>query len=134
MPYPELHYRWEYHLSSSPEELWPLVSDTDRFNHATGVPPVEDRAASERPQAERMAVSNAESIRPASERPQAERNLPRPTTGGAVSNAESIRPAGSPELHNARRRLRTVRRGVPLEWDEEPFQWVRPRTFGVVRN
>ena len=41
MPYPEIHYRWEYHLSSSPELLWPLVSDTDRFNHVTGVPPVE---------------------------------------------------------------------------------------------
>jgi hypothetical protein len=36
MHYPESHYRWEWQLASTPEELWPLVSDTDRFNHATG--------------------------------------------------------------------------------------------------
>ena len=86
MHYPESHYRWEWQLASSPEELWPLVSDTDRFNHATGVPPVEDRAAA-----------------------------------GAA-------------LHNARRRLHTVRLGVPLDWEEEPFEWIRPLSFGVVRN
>ena len=35
---------------------------------------------------------------------------------------------------NARRRLRLRRFGVPLEWEEEPFEWVRPRRFGVVRR
>jgi adenylate cyclase len=69
-----------------PEALWPLVSDTDRFNRATGVPPVEDRARAD----------------------------------------------WTP--HNARRRLRLVRFGVPLEWEEEPFEWIRPRSFGVVRR
>ena len=86
MSYREQHYRWEWELAASPEALWPLVSDTDRFNRATGVPPFEDRA----------------------------------------------RAAG--DLHNARRRLSLVRFGVPLEWDEEPFEWIRPRSFGVVRR
>lgn len=35
---------------------------------------------------------------------------------------------------NARRRLRLHRLRVPIEWEEEPFQWVRPRRFGVVRH
>ena len=45
MHYPESHYRSEWQLASTPEEPWPLVSNTGRFNHATGVPSVEDRAA-----------------------------------------------------------------------------------------
>lgn len=32
------------------------------------------------------------------------------------------------------RRLRLRRYGVPVEWDEEPFEWVRPRSFGVLRR
>src|SRR6185437_1831292 len=40
MPPRELHYRWTYDLKSSPEELWPFVSDTNRFNRDTGVPSV----------------------------------------------------------------------------------------------
>lgn len=31
------HYTWVWELKSSPEALWPLVSNTDRFNGATGV-------------------------------------------------------------------------------------------------
>ena len=34
-------YRFELRLDSSPEELWPLVSDTNRFNRDAGVPAVE---------------------------------------------------------------------------------------------
>ncbi|GAP62647.1 hypothetical protein ARMA_1070 [Ardenticatena maritima] len=34
-------YTWQWHLQSSPERLWPLVSDTDRFNALAGVPAVE---------------------------------------------------------------------------------------------
>jgi class 3 adenylate cyclase len=41
MPYREFHYRWEFDLDSSPEQLWPLVADTNRFNRDTGVPAVE---------------------------------------------------------------------------------------------
>ncbi len=37
-------------------------------------------------------------------------------------------------LPNARRRLLIFRVGVPIEWEEEPFEWVRPYRYGVVRN
>jgi class 3 adenylate cyclase/carbon monoxide dehydrogenase subunit G len=32
------------------------------------------------------------------------------------------------------RHLRFTKLGVPVEWDEEPFEWVRPQSFGVVRH
>jgi adenylate cyclase len=35
------HYRWEWLLPATPEALWPLLSDTNRFNRDTGVPFVE---------------------------------------------------------------------------------------------
>ena len=34
----EFHYRWEYDLQASPQALWPLVSDTNRFNRDAGLP------------------------------------------------------------------------------------------------
>ena len=37
----ELHYCWKWRLQSPPETLWPLVSDTDRFNRDCGFPSVE---------------------------------------------------------------------------------------------
>jgi class 3 adenylate cyclase len=40
MTYPEFHYRWSWRLRSSPEALWPLVADTNRFNRDTSVPHV----------------------------------------------------------------------------------------------
>ena len=78
----ELTYSLDLELASSPEELWPLVSDTDRFNRDTGIPPVT-----------------------------------------RVADGD-----------NARRRLRLSRLGVPIEWEEEPFEWVRPHRFAVVRR
>ena len=24
--------------------------------------------------------------------------------------------------------------GIPIEWEEQPFEWVRPQRFGVVRR
>ena len=78
----ELVYRLELDLESSPEQLWPLVSDTNRFNRDAGVPSVE-----------RLGVGD-----------------------------------------NARRRLRLTRLGVPVEWEEEPFEWVRPQRFSVMRR
>jgi class 3 adenylate cyclase len=33
-----------------------------------------------------------------------------------------------------RRRLRLRRFGIDVEWEEEPFEWVRPSRFGVVRQ
>lgn len=37
----EYHYTWIWELESSPEALWPLVSDTNRFNRDTGLPPMQ---------------------------------------------------------------------------------------------
>ncbi|MEO7505608.1 MAG: DUF5939 domain-containing protein [Pyrinomonadaceae bacterium] len=85
MSYREMHYRWEFDLRSTPEELWPLVSDTNRFNRDTGVP--------------------------------------------AVSQRESTDPARS-----GRKRLRLSKFGIPVEWEEQPFEWVRPYRFGVTRT
>ena len=82
----EFHYRWEFDLESSPEQLWPLVADTNRFNRDTGVPAVE--------------------------------TLSEKTRG----------------LKNARRRLRLSAFGIPVEWEEQPFEWVRPVRFGVARR
>src|SRR5256712_5265960 len=80
----EFHYRWEFDLKSSPEQLWPLVADTNRFNRDTGVPSVE------------------------------------------MVNLQAGR--------NARRHLRLSAFGIPVEWEEQPFEWVRPYRFGVIRR
>lgn len=82
----EFHYRWEYDLKASPEELWPLVADTNRFNRDAGVPAVE------------------------------------------------IQVDGGSRLTNARRRLRLFVFGLAVEWEEQPFEWIRPHRFGVVRR
>ncbi|MEP6920225.1 MAG: adenylate/guanylate cyclase domain-containing protein [bacterium] len=37
-------------------------------------------------------------------------------------------------LRNARRRLRLSFLGLPVEWEEQPFEWVRPSRFGVTRS
>jgi class 3 adenylate cyclase len=37
-------------------------------------------------------------------------------------------------LRNARRRVRLSVLGMPVEWEEQPFEWVRPLRFGVVRS
>jgi class 3 adenylate cyclase len=50
------------------------------------------------------------------------------------------RDAGVPSVErrgvgpNARRRLRLSRLGVPLEWEEEPFEWVGGQRFSVRRR
>jgi class 3 adenylate cyclase/ribosome-associated toxin RatA of RatAB toxin-antitoxin module len=82
----ELHYRWEYNLKASPQQLWPFVADTNRFNRDTGVPSVEP--------------------------------------------AKTARQ----RLRNARQRLRFSIYGMAVEWEEQPFEWVRPSRFGVARN
>jgi class 3 adenylate cyclase len=82
----EFHYRWEYDLRASPRALWPLVSDTNRFNHDAGLPDVSRQGSSE-------------------------------TEGGV-----------------GRRRLKLRKLGLGVEWEEEPFEWVRPFRFGVVRR
>jgi class 3 adenylate cyclase len=86
MSYQEFHYRWEFDLQSSPEELWPFLANTNRFNRDTGVPPVE-------------------------------------AVGDGYTGV------------NARRRLRLHVLGlIPVEWEEQPFEWIRPFRFGVVRR
>jgi class 3 adenylate cyclase len=82
----DFHYRWEFDLESSPEQLWPLVADTNRFNRDTGVPAVQ------------MVQSEGRGLK------------------------------------NARRRLRLWVFGIPVEWEEQPFEWIRPSRFGVVRR
>jgi class 3 adenylate cyclase len=41
MAAPEKHHRWTWELTASPEALWPLVSDTERFNRDCGYPAVQ---------------------------------------------------------------------------------------------
>ncbi len=42
-----IKYRWTLRLESSPEALWPLVADTNRFNRETGVPSLMPRLSSD---------------------------------------------------------------------------------------
>lgn len=44
MGYPEKLYRWTWDFRSPPAALWPLASDTDRFNRDCGFPPFHVRA------------------------------------------------------------------------------------------
>ncbi|CAN5656271.1 hypothetical protein BH18ACI4_BH18ACI4_25490 [soil metagenome] len=86
MPYRDFHYRWEYELQSSPEQLWSFVADTNRFNRDAGVPALQSAEGQEK------------------------------------------------TLRNLRRRLRLSFMGVPVEWEEQPFEWIKPSRFGVVRK
>jgi class 3 adenylate cyclase len=40
MPYPEQTFRWSWQLTAPPAALWPLVSNTDRFNRDCGYPAI----------------------------------------------------------------------------------------------
>jgi class 3 adenylate cyclase len=86
MRYPDIHYCWQWDLQSSPEALWPLVADTNRFDRDAGSPAVE------------------------------------------------VRPPPTGRLTNARLRLRQRRFGVPLEYVQEPYEWVYPSRYGVLRR
>jgi class 3 adenylate cyclase len=48
----------------------------------------------------------------------------------------SVEPAKTTRerLRNARRRLRLSMYGMAVEWEEQPFEWVRPARFGVART
>lgn len=77
----EFHFIWQWDLLSSPEALWPLASDTNRFNRDTGLPPI---------------------------------------------NQVGIEKG-----------VRHLRFRFPLpfiEWDEEPFEWTYPNSFGIDRH
>ncbi len=77
----ELHFTWHWDLQASPEELWPLASDTNRFNKDSGQPEVE-------------------------------------TLGNVMGT----------------KRLRMKLPVIRIEWEEEPFEWTYPYSFGVVRR
>ncbi len=50
MKFAERHYAFRWDLKNSREKLWPLVADTNRFNHDTGLPPmITDGIDSENP-------------------------------------------------------------------------------------
>jgi class 3 adenylate cyclase len=38
------------------------------------------------------------------------------------------------KLRNARRKVRLSIYGLPVEWEEQPFEWIRPSRFGVERT
>lgn len=86
MPYREFHYHWEWEFKSSPDVLWPFVSDTNRYNRDVGAPPLDSHISKGR------------------------------------------------DMTNRRRLLRMSYFGVPVEYDEEPFEWIRPYRFGVFRR
>src|SRR5688572_11164588 len=44
----------------------------------------------------------------------------------------AVKNAGEPGENG--RRLRLTSLGIPIEWEEQPFEWVRPQRFGVVRR
>lgn len=48
----------------------------------------------------------------------------------------ALQPAGAPKqrLRNARRRLQLSIYGMSVEWEEQPFEWLRPSRFGVFRT
>jgi len=77
----EFYYHWQWDLESEPEALWPLVSDTNRFNRDAGMPP--------------MKVM---------------------------------------DLRDGVFRLRYRFPVIVFEWDEEPFEWTYPRSFGILRK
>jgi class 3 adenylate cyclase len=53
-----------------------------------------------------------------------------PSVEPAVDSPRSKRE----RLRNARRRLRLSVYGMDVEWEEQPFEWVRPFRFGVTRT
>ena len=84
MPFREFHFQWTFEFQATPEQLWPFVADTNRFNRDTKVPPLEIEG-------------------------------------------------GQKRMRNARRRVRLSIYGMPVEWEEQPFEWVKPFRFGVER-
>ncbi len=84
MPYRERHYYWKWRLRSSPEELWPLLTDTNRFNRDTGLPKVITERVDEK----------------------------------------------NPNV----RLMRFRYLGITIRWEEFPFNWTKPNSFGVLRR
>jgi uncharacterized protein DUF5939 len=77
----EFYFDWHWNLQSSPEAIWPLASDTNRFNRDTGQPEIE-----------------------------------------MLDNVKGTK--------HLRMKLPIIR----VEWEEEPFEWIYPYSFGVLRT
>ena len=77
----EFYFDWHWELQSSPEAIWPLASDTNRFNRDTGQPEIE-----------------------------------------MLDNVKGTK--------HLRMKLPLIR----VEWEEEPFEWTYPYSFGVLRT
>jgi class 3 adenylate cyclase len=45
MRYAEQHFHWQWQLQSDPVTLWPLVSDTNRFDRDSGTPRIAEQSA-----------------------------------------------------------------------------------------
>jgi class 3 adenylate cyclase len=54
----------------------------------------------------------------------------RDTSMPSVAPAKTARE----RLRNARRRLRLSMYGMAVEWEEQPFEWIKPARFGVART
>ena len=76
----EFYFDWHWDLESSPEAIWPLASDTNRFNRDTGQPEIE-----------------------------------------MLENVKGTK--------HLRMKLPILR----VEWEEEPFEWTYPYSFGILR-
>ena len=77
----EFYFDWKWQLQSSPQAIWLLASDTNRFNRDTGQPEIE-----------------------------------------MLANVKGTK---------------HVRMKIPMiqvEWEEEPFEWTYPYSFGIVRR
>ncbi|HET6596606.1 MAG TPA: DUF5939 domain-containing protein [Anaerolineales bacterium] len=77
----QFYFDWHWDLQSSPQAIWPLASDTNRFNRDTGQPEIE-----------------------------------------LLNNAKGVK--------HARMKLPILR----VEWEEEPFEWTYPYSFGILRT
>lgn len=77
----EFTFNWQWDIKSSPEAIWSLAADTNRFNRDTGQPEVE-----------------------------------------LLSNVKGTK--------RARMKLPIIR----VEWEEEPFEWTYPYSFGITRR
>jgi class 3 adenylate cyclase len=115
MPAAPLDYRWVLELQASPAELWPLIADTNQFNRDSGLPRL------------------VQSVAP----PASGAGSPRSSgTSGGVGEAGPARESTAPTGQDGEsgRVLAARIAGWLITWEEEPFEWVRPRNFGVHRR
>ena len=56
-----------------------------------------------------------------------------PTVSIVIPAFRRSRSKKAKRLRNARRKVRLSIYGLPVEWEEQPFEWVRPVRFGIER-